>query len=98
MSIPSRHPDRRTVAELVEELRDEALELAPDLNGISAQETVYGEAAQTLAEFEAALAQIAAGGIEPKAMASEALALAKPLNPLTEATDTIRSLLRPRPI
>jgi hypothetical protein len=95
LSAP-RHPDRRSVDELVEELRDEAIDLAPDLNGIPASETVYGEAAQVLEEYGAALAQIAAGADDPKAVAVEALSLAKALKPIRDAGDAIRGLLRPR--
>lgn len=96
MPPASRHPDRRSADELVEELRDEATDLAPDLKGIPAHETVYGEAAQTLEEFEAALTQIADGADDPKAVATEALSLAKPLKPLGGAVEAIRVLLKPR--
>jgi hypothetical protein len=96
MPSAPRHPDRRSAEELVEELRDEAEDIAPDLHGIPAQETIYGEAAQTLEEFGAALAQIADGAEDPKALAAEALSLAKPLNPLGGAVEAIRSLLKPR--
>lgn len=98
MPSAPRHPDRRTVDELVEELRDEAIDLAPDLKGIAAQETTYGEAAQTLEEFEAALSQIADGAGDPKAVAAEALSLAKPLQAIADdgPDDPIRSLLSPR--
>ncbi|KAA0117883.1 hypothetical protein CIW48_27160 [Methylobacterium sp. P1-11] len=94
--MPPRHPDRRSVDELVEELRDEAEDLAQDLKGIPAQETVCGEAAQALEEYGAALSQIAAGADDPKAVAAEALALAKPLLPIGDAPDTLRDLLKPR--
>lgn len=83
--------------ELVEELRDEAIDLAQDLKGIPAQETTYGEAAQTLEEFGAALSQIADGAGDPKAVAAEALSLAKPLDAIgDQPDDTLRALLKPR--
>lgn len=91
-----RHPDRRSVKELVAELRDEAEDLAQDLKGIPAQETVCGEAAQALEEYGAALSQIAAGVDDPKAVAVEALALAKPLTSIGGASDPLRALLKPR--
>ena len=97
MSPVPRHPDRRSADELVEELRDEAIDLAQDLNGIPAQETVSGEAAQTLEEYGAALSQIAAGAHDPKTVAADALALAKPLLPLSDDADPLRGLLKPRP-
>lgn len=91
-----RHPDRRSADELVEELREDAADLERDLQGILAQETAYGEAAQVLEEYGAALSQIAAGAQDPKAVAIEALSLAKPLAPIGDATDSIRELLKPR--
>lgn len=96
MNSAARHPDRRSLAELVEELRDEAGEVARDLTGIPAQETVHGEAAQTLEEYGVALSQIAAGFDDPKAIATQALALAKPLRPIGPGADPLRDLLRPR--
>lgn len=96
MPSAPRHPDRRSVNELVGELRDEASDLAPDLEGISAHETVYGEAAQTLDEFGAALTQIATGVPDPQAVAIEALSLAKPLLPIGDEPDQLRALLNPR--
>lgn len=96
MNSAARHPDRRSVAELVEELREDAEDLAQDLKGIPAQETVSGEAAQVLEEYGAALTQIAAGANDPKAIATEALALAKPLMPIGDAPDPLRALLKPR--
>jgi hypothetical protein len=91
-----RHPDRRSADELVEELREDAADLERDLKGIPAHETAYGEAAQTLEEYSAALSQIAAGTQDPKAVATEALSLAKPLAPIGDAIDPIRELLKPR--
>lgn len=100
MPPTSRHPDRRSVEELVEDLRDEARDIAPDLKGIPAEQTSYGEAAQTLEEFEAALTQIASGVKNSKAVAAEALSLAAPLQPIgdpdDDADDPIRDLLKPR--
>lgn len=100
MPVAPRHPDRLSIGELVEDLRDEAVDLAQDLKGIPAEETTYGEAAQVLEELEAALTQIAGGTDDPKAVAAEALSLAAPLKPLAEPNnapdDLIRSLLNPR--
>lgn len=87
---------RMTVAEIVEDLRDEAVDLAPDLKDIPAHETVYGQAAQTLEEFEAALTRIAEGAGEPQSIATEALSLSSPLRPIGDAEDTLRRLLKPR--
>lgn len=92
----SRHPDRRSADEIVSELRDEAMDLEPDLKGVPAHETVYGEAAQTLEEYGAALSQIAAGTTDPKAVAAEALSLAKPLLQIGDEPDALRDLLKPR--
>ena len=98
MPKAKRHPDRRTVKELVEDLREEAIDLAPDLEGIEAHETVGAEAAQTLEEFEAALSQIAGGADDPKVIAAQALILAAPLAPLSDPDedDPIRRMLKPR--
>lgn len=100
MPSAKRHPDRRSADEIVGELRDEAMDLEPDLKGIPVHETIYGEAAQILEEYGAALSQIAAGANDPKAMAAEALSLAAPLQPIGEpdddADDPIRDLLKPR--
>lgn len=94
-SVP-RHPDRRSADELVEELREDAADLERDLQGIPAHETVYGEAAQALEEYGAALSHIAAGAQDPQAVAAEALSLARPLAPISDAIDPIRELLKPR--
>lgn len=96
-----RHPDRRSIAELVDDLTAEAVEIGGELEGIPPHETTYGEAAQALVEFEAALSQIAAGASDAPTIAAEALSLAKPLAPITtddddEADDPIRDLLKPR--
>lgn len=91
-----RHPDRTPVVDLISDLRDEAEDIAPDLQDGVAHQTTYGEAAQTLEEFSEALTQIADGGDSPRAIAADALSLAKPLKPIGEAADTIRNLLKPR--
>lgn len=96
MPPTSRHPDRRSTDELVEELREDATDLERDLQGIPAHETVSGEAAQVLEEYGAALSQIAAGVQDPQAVAAEALSLAKPLLPISDEIDPIRELLKPR--
>lgn len=96
MPSAKRHPDRRSADELINELRDEAADLALDLKGIPAHETVYGEGAQVLEEYGAALSQIAAGAQDPQAVAAEALSLARPLAPVSDAINPIRELLKPR--
>jgi hypothetical protein len=98
MPKAKRHPDRRTVSELVGDLREEAIDLATDLEGIEAHETVGAEAAQALEEFEAALTWIASGVEDPKVIAAQALVLAAPLTPLasSDQDDPIRRMLKPR--
>ncbi|WP_246695857.1 hypothetical protein [Methylorubrum populi] len=85
-----------TLDEMVEELRDEAEELARDLEGIPAAETVPGQAAQALEEFGAALARIRDGAADPQDIARAALDLSEPLKPTGTIDDTIRRLLKPR--
>ncbi|BAU93382.1 TMP repeat-containing protein [Methylorubrum populi] len=85
-----------TLDEMVEDLRADAEDIASDLEGIPPEETVTGQAAQTLEEFGAALAQIRDGAAEAVEIARAALALEKPLKPIGGAEDTIRGLLKPR--
>lgn len=87
---------RMSLDEMVEELRDEAEELAADLKGIPAEETISGQAAQTLEEFGAALARIRDGAADPQDTARRALGLAEPLTSIGDADDTVRKLLKPR--
>lgn len=85
-----------TLDEMVEDLRADAEDIASDLEGIPPEETVTGQAAQTLEEFGAALAQIRDGAAEPAEIAGAALALAEPLKPIGGAEETIQGLLKPR--
>ena len=82
--------------EMVEELRDEAQDLACCLKGIPAEDSISGQAAQTLEEFGAALARIRDGAPDPQDIARRALALAEALTPIGDADDTVRRLLKPR--
>lgn len=87
---------RMTLDEIVEELRDEAVDLAPDLEGIAAEETLSGQAAQTLEEYGAALARIRDGATDAPAIAKAALTHDAPLKPIGDAADTLKRLLKPR--
>lgn len=90
-------PSARTpVADLIEDLREQAEEAAADLEGVPPHETLEGEAAQALEEFEAALSRIAEGAVSPQVLAKAALSFATPLAPIGDADDTIRRLLKPR--
>jgi hypothetical protein len=84
----------------VDDLTVEAVDISGELEGIPPHETTYGEAAQALVEFEAALTQIAGGALDAPAIAAEALSLAKPLVPIKsdddEADNPLRALLKPR--
>lgn len=94
-----RDPDqipRMTLDEMVEELRDEAEDLAIELNGIPPEETVPGQVAQTLEEFGEALARIRDGVPDPREVARIALSLSEPLKPIGDADDTVRRLLKPQ--
>lgn len=81
---------------MIEDLRDDAEDLAGDLEGIPAEETAPGQAAQTLEEFGYTLARIRDGAPDPQEVARRALALAAPLKPGGDAADTVRKLLKPR--
>lgn len=84
------------LAEMVEDMRDDAEDLAIELNGIPPEETVPGQVAQTLEEFGEALARIRDGATDPQEVARFALALSEPLKPVGDASDTFRKLLKPR--
>ncbi len=96
--MPPKSPDidRTPVEELIADLRDDASDLAADLDGIPAHETVYGQAAQTLEEFEHALTEIAQGAPDPRRVAEDALSLSAPLKRPGSAENTIRDLLKPK--
>lgn len=87
---------RMTLDEIVEELRDEAVDLAPDLEGIEAEETLSGQAAQTLEEYGEALARIRDGAADAPAIAGAAMSHDTPLKPIGDAADTLKRLLKPR--
>lgn len=87
---------RTPVNELIEGLREQAVDAASGLEGIPAHEVLEGEAAQTLEEMHAALVRIAEGSPDPAKVATEALSLEAPLRPIGDAEDTIRGLLKPR--
>lgn len=81
---------------MVEDMRDDAEDLASDLDGIPAEETAAGQAAQTLEEFSEALTRIRNGAPDPQEVARLALALSEPLRPIGDTDDTVRKLLKPR--
>ena len=81
---------------MVEDMRDDAEDLAGELDGILPEETAPGQAAQTLEEFGEALARIRDGAADPQEVARFALALSNPLKPIGDADDTVRRLLKPR--
>ncbi|MBB5762167.1 hypothetical protein HNR01_001787 [Methylorubrum rhodesianum] len=85
-----------TLAEMVEDLRADAEDLASDLDGVPAEETASGQAAQALEEFGDALARIRDGAPNPQDVARIALALSEPLKPIGNADDAVRELLKPR--
>ncbi len=89
-------PERTPVVELIADLRDDANDLAEDLEGIPPHATAYGQAAQTLEEFDRALTQIAEGAPDPRRVAEDALSLSASLKPAGSADDTIRDLLKPK--
>lgn len=85
-----------TLAEMVEDMRDDAEDLAGELDGILPEETAPGQAAQTLEEFGEALTRIRDGAPDPREVARLALALSEPLRSIGDADDTVRKLLKPR--
>ncbi|WP_244480562.1 hypothetical protein [Methylobacterium sp. Leaf399] len=74
-------PPRYSAAELVAELREAAEEIAPELNGIRAEETLEGESAQMIEEMADALRRIANGAPRPQDLARAALDPQGPLKP-----------------
>lgn len=81
---------------MVEDMRDDAEDLAGELDGILPEETAPGQAAQTLEEFGEALARIRDGAPDPQEVARLALALSDSLRPVGDADDAVRRLLKPR--
>lgn len=93
--MASVHP-RYSPAELIEELREAAEEIAPELNGIRAEETMEGEAAQTLEEMVEALTRIANGAPRPQEIARVALEARPPLKPIGRPKSTVVKMQKPR--
>ena len=87
---------RMTVAEILEDLRDDAADLAEELVGIPAQDTTLGQAAQLIEEMGEALTQIAAGAPDPETIAQAVLDVQAPLRVVTKPIDTLKQLLKPR--
>ena len=87
---------RTPPADLIADLRDAAEDLAPDLEGIAAEETMEGEAAQMIEEMVEALTQIADGAPNGHVIARAVLDVQAPLKPISDPADTIRNLLKPR--
>lgn len=89
-------PARYSPAELIAELREAAEEIAPELNGIKAEETMEGEAAQTIEEMAEALKRIASGAPRPQEIARAALEARAPLKPFGRPKNTVVKMVRPR--
>ncbi|WP_375409096.1 hypothetical protein [uncultured Methylobacterium sp.] len=89
-------PPRYSFAELIEELREAAEEIAPELNGIRAEETLEGESAQMIEEMADALKRIANGAPRPQELARAALEGKAPLKPIGSPKNTVVKLQKPR--
>jgi hypothetical protein len=89
-------PSRYSPAELIEQLREAAEEIAPELPGIRAEETLEGEAAQTLEEMADALMRIANGAPRAQDLARAALEAKAPLKPIGRPKSTVVKMQRPR--
>ncbi|NEU13328.1 hypothetical protein G3T14_14480 [Methylobacterium sp. BTF04] len=89
-------PPRYSAAELIEELREAAEEIAPELNGIRAEETLEGESAQMIEEMVDALKRIASGAPRPQDLARAALDAKAPLKPFGRPKNTVVKLVKPR--
>ena len=89
-------PPRYSFAELIEELREAAEEIAPELNGIRAEETLEGESAQMIEEMADALKRIASGAPRPQELARTALEGKAPLKPIGTPKNTVVKLHKPR--
>ncbi|MCI9880469.1 hypothetical protein MTL_10490 [Methylobacterium goesingense] len=63
-------------------MREAAEEIAPELNGIRAEETLEGESAQMIEEMAEALKRIARGDPRPQEIARAALAAQTPRKPI----------------
>ncbi|GJE15650.1 hypothetical protein [Methylobacterium marchantiae] len=89
-------PARYSPDELIEQLREAAEEIAPELPGIRAEETLEGEAAQTIEELADALRRIAGGAPRPQDLARAALEAKAPLKPIGRPKSTVVKLQKPR--
>ena len=89
-------PPRYSPAELIEELREAAEEIAPELNGIKAEETMEGEAAQTIEEMLEALMRIANGAPRSQEIARAVLETRAPLKPIGRPKNTVVKMQKPR--
>ncbi|MCJ2081028.1 hypothetical protein [Methylobacterium sp. J-090] len=89
-------PPRYSAAELIEELREAAEEIVPELNGIRAEETLEGEAAQMIEEMVDALKRIAGGAPRPQDLARVALEANTPLKPFGRPKNTVVKMQKPR--
>lgn len=89
-------PPRYSPAELIAELRESAEEIAPELNGIKAEETLEGESAQMMEEMVEALKQIANGAPRPQDIARAALDPKAPLKPFGRPKSSVVKMLKPR--
>ncbi|MCK2053384.1 hypothetical protein [Methylobacterium sp. 37f] len=87
---------RWSPAELVAELREAAEEIAPELNGIKAEETLEGESAQMIEEMAEALKRIASGAPRPQEIARTALAAQTPRLPIGRPQTGVRKAVKPR--
>ncbi|KQP73569.1 hypothetical protein ASF60_08945 [Methylobacterium sp. Leaf113] len=87
---------RWSPAELVAELREAAEEIAPELNGIKAEETLEGESAQMIEEMAEALKRIASGAPRPQEIARTALAAQTPRLPIGRPQAGVRKAVKPR--
>lgn len=89
-------PQRYSPAVLVEQLREAAEEIAPELNGVRAEETLEGESAQMIEEMAEALRRIASGAPRPQELARVALDAKAPLKPIGRPKNAVVKLDRPR--
>ncbi|GJD93421.1 hypothetical protein OCOJLMKI_0615 [Methylobacterium iners] len=87
---------RYSPAILIEQLREAAEEIAPELHGVRAEETLEGEAAQMMEEMAEALKRIANGAPRPQDLARAALEARAPLKPIGAPKSTVVKLQRPR--
>ena len=87
-------PPRYSFAELIEELREAAEEIAPELHGIRAEETLEGESAQMIEEMADALKRIASGAPRPQDLA-RAKTYRLPETPSVQVSATALRIINP---